>query len=31
MFTDDTLIYVRDDGSKELEHKMNVVFDIVEQ
>jgi len=27
----DTLIYVSEDDSKELEHKMNVVFNIIEK
>jgi len=31
MFADDTLIYASGDGSKESEHKMNMVFNIIEK
>jgi len=31
MFADDTLIYVNGEGSEELEHKINMVFLIIEQ
>jgi len=31
MFADDTLVYVSNDSSKELEHKMNIAFHIIQQ
>jgi len=31
MFADDTLIYMNDGDSKELKHKMSMVFNIIEQ
>jgi len=31
MFADDTLIYATGNGSKELKHKMNIMFLIIEQ